>query len=674
MIMKTINRINAFLLACAALFVVSCDDPNVTPTPNFPEKKEFIKNAGETVELSFDANLAWELSLSAPTSQFWFLEGGIKLTSWSGDAGQQNVTVHITDVASLETDYNCEVSMTMGGQTQVIATIKVVADQAYFKVYPAVWDEQTGYWKYDDNGVVYASEASSTLDMKFDQESMNYTIPAKVESNFVWSLPLSADAAWLDAVAEQKAGVNEVVFTAKPSAYPEGGATASVSIQKTGVAADAPETALTVKIGDYRSICVLGADTPIVFGSEGNYADEDITGYTLFAAEGVEVSFAEMMDVGGYDDNVLWLDYEMNPAEEQTLTGKIKEYELKIFVRANSGAQRTAELLVKTADKAESGFLSDDWSSPAEGVYSFAIEQDGAAGSMGGPLANVSGGVDALKEMTFELLPKSANKWYYDEFGTDYVYRLNTSKATASISFEEISDAYTYEISSVHNATAQRSTKDEWWVKYTAADGKLTLKLDPVTGNDWTEAEDDKYAENQAGDNFSKTNLKYEGAYLLVKNGDETVAVIDCVYDPSAVPVSDGLVDFEGEKPAASYVNKITVGDLSEELQDIVLGESLYTTAGRAITTGFAVYTVKVPKAAEVLTLKVLNEPTQGYFIAGSDWVDGFPVDEYKNVLAEDGVFSFTFNDTMAHETVFIVMKRTDNGLLCLTLVHIVKE
>ncbi len=667
--MKTINRI---LFACMALLAISCKDPNVPQTPNFPEKAEFIKKAGETVELSFNANLAWELSLSAPTSQFWFLEGGVKMASWSGAAGQQNVTIHITDVASLETDYNCEVSMTMGGQTQVVASIKVVADEAYMKVYPAVWDDQTNAWKYDDNGLVYASEASSALELKFDEDNMNYTLPAKVESNFVWSLPAS-DVAWLDVVAEQKAGVNEVVFAAKPAEYPDGGATASVNIQKKGVAADAPETALTVKIGDYRNICVLAAETPIVFGSEGNYNDEDITGYTLFAAEGVEVAFASKEDYG-YDDYVMWLDHEMELAQEQTLSGKIREYTLKILVRANSGAQRSAELLIKTADRAESGFISDDFTALSEGVRSYVVEQDGAAGSMGGPLANVSGGVNALKDMTFELLPKSANKWLYDEFSTENVYRLNTSKATASIVFEDILSSYTYEIISTHNATAQKTVKEDWWVKYTAADGKLTVKLDPVSGNDWTEADDDKYAENQAGDNFSKTNLKYEGAYLLVKNGEETVAVIDCVYDPSAVPVSDGLVDFEGEKPAGSYVNKITVGDLTDELEEVVLGESLYNTSGRAISTNFAVYTVKVPKAAQTLALKVLNEPTQGYFIAGSDWVDGFPLDDYNNVMAEDGVFSFTFNDTLPHETVFIVMKRTDNGLLCLTLVHIVKE
>ncbi len=532
--MKTIHKINTLLLACMAMFAVSCVDP-VEPviTPVFPEKQEFIKNAGEAVELSFDANLAWELSLSAPTSQFWFFEGGVKLTSWSGAAGKQNVTIHITDVTSLETDYNCEVSMKMGDQTQVVATIKVVADQAYLKVYPAVWDAEANTWKYDDNGLVYASEPSSILDLKFDDDNMNFTLPAKVESNFTWSLPLSADVAWLDAVAEQKAGVNEVVFAAKPSAYPEGPATASVNVQKKGVAADAPEIALTAKIGDYRSILIMNAEAPIVFGSEGNIADEDITEYTLFAAEGVEVGFAQKMDYG-YDDYVMWLDHEIELAQEQSLSGKLKEYQLKILVRANIGAQRTAELLIKTADKAESEFLSEDFTSLAEGVHSYAIEQDGAAGTMGGPLADVSGGLDALKEMTFELLPKSANKWYYDEFSAENVYRLTSAKPEASISFEGIPSTYTYEIISAHNATATKTVKERWWVKH-SYDTVLSVVLDPISNNEWTENEDDIYAENQAGNNFSKDNLRYEGAYLLIKDGENVVAVIDCVYNPALV-------------------------------------------------------------------------------------------------------------------------------------------
>ncbi len=677
--MKNISyMIKSVILTGVMVLSASCNDkPVETIKPNFPESIDFLKNAGETVELSIEPNMAWELSIDAPVTEFWFEKAGVKRSTLTGSEGSNTVTIHITEEVSLDEDYTCTVSMTMGEETRPVATIKVAAGELHFKIYPAIWDDEAGDWKYDENGLVYSSEAKTGISLAFKEEDMNFECPAKVEANFGWSVP-ATEAAWLEPVGEQKEGIVEVVFTAKDTAYPDGGASDVVLnvTRKNGNPAEDNIT-LTASIPDYRNICIPMGDweSSFIYGNAGNfdgdYESESIDTYYFFAAEGAEVAVAKFAS-GTWDDYVEWLECEKLPATGEDSSKKIREQGFKLIVRPNSyGPARSAYILVKTADKAGSNFFTSDWTSLAEGVYCYTIEQDGADGLMGGPLAEVSGGIDALKEMTFELLPKSSNKWFYENFGTDHVYRLTSSKTTAEISFEYIPASYTYEIISSDNATAEQSVKTDWWIKYTAPKSdadKLTIKLDPVSGNSWTEAEKDKYASNQA-DGFSQTSLRYEGAYLLIKNGGKVMAAVDCIYDPTAVPVTDGLVDFAGTKPASSYVNKITIGDLSASLQEAISGAALYTTTARPISdplnTSYPVYKVKVPKSAESVTIKVLNEPNSGYFIPekpAPDWVTSSAFD--------DGQVTFTFSDSNAHEIVYTAMQ---SGL-CVALITIVKE
>ncbi len=673
--MKNISDIikNAIMIGIMFCFA-SCEEKTPEPIiPNFPESQEFLKSAGETVELSIEPNMAWELSLDAPATRFWFEEAGVKRSSLTGSAGQEKVIVHITEEISLDEDYICTVSMTMNDETRTIASIKVVAGTPYFKVYPAVWDNEAETWKSDDNGIVYSAEATDRFRLEFDGDLWNFTCPAKIESNFEWSIP-ATDLAWLEPVGETGKGVTEIVFAAKASAFPDGAVSdAALNVVRKNSASDGEKTVLKASIPDYRKIYIpmggLGTES-IIFSNAGNYEEEEVNPHYFYAADGVQVCLATKESYG-YDDNVTWLDFELTPADALAESPKFREQQLKIMARANGGATRNAYVLIKTADKAESGFFTSDFSGLAEGVISIKIEQDGAEGILEGILSNVNGGIDALKEMTFERLSKSANTWLYEEFEAASVYRLASSKPTAAISFEGIPASYTYEVISTDNATAQKAAREDWWIKYTAPESAadmLTVRLDPISGNSWTEVEADKYAENQA-DGFSQSSLKYEGAYLLIKDGDKVAAVVDCVYDPAAVPVTDGVVDFVGTRPAGSYVNMITIGNLSESLQEAISGAALYTTTAKPISdplnTAFPVYKVKVPKSAETITLMIQNDPNSGYFIPerpAPKWIASSSINA--------GEVTFTFSDSEAHEIVYTAMQYG----LCVALIAIVKE
>ena len=82
------------LMATLCLGACSDDDDDNVATA-FPAKQTFNCDANETKELTFQANASWTLT----SSELWcrFVVDGVEEYSLSGGAGQQKVTLKITD-------------------------------------------------------------------------------------------------------------------------------------------------------------------------------------------------------------------------------------------------------------------------------------------------------------------------------------------------------------------------------------------------------------------------------------------------------------------------------------------------------------------------------------------------------------------------------------------------
>ncbi len=675
---STIWKAAAAVFMGVAILATSCTEKEELK-PAFPETQNLVKEAGGTVELTIAPNMAWELSLSAANNLFWFEEAGVNRSTLSGAAGETTVTIYITDEKPLGADYNCDVTMTMGGESKVIATIMVAGDTPSFKVYPAIWNAEANDWTYAANGYdyVYANEPATSVSLKFDNEMMNFICPAKVVANYAWSVPAAADVPWLAPVQETAAGTQEVIFTAKADAFPAGGAeNAVVDVRRRDSETTDPETTLTVSIGDYQSIVVpvskeIANGESILYSAEGNFDpssieyDENydanleaminsIEPVAFYVADGCDFCIATKMSYGGYDNYVTWADFELiEPSTEPS--GLIHEQQIRLFIRPNQGQARQALLLIKPADKADSGFFTSDWSEIAEGVISIPIEQEGASGMLAGPLAYVTGGVESLEGMSFELLPKSQNKFLYDEFGCQYVYKLISNNPYSLISFDGVPTDYTYEILSYNNATGQYSTKESWWIKYFAPEPEieepLSIKLDPDSMNYWDAVEDDKYAENQV-EGFDFQNIKYMGAYLLIKDGDSTIAVVDCTYDINASFGSADLISFADEAPEGGSINVITVNDLPGNLIEAILGSYLYDASTFSpVNESYTVYEVRVPASTKSITLNVPGDAVAGYFIPeDTTWVTAPD-------SIDGGQLTFTFTEHNANIAAYNLIK-----------------
>ena len=84
-----------FVVLAFCLVFVACsdDDDKKQGDPIFPEVQKISCAVGETVELTFNANMNWKLSSSA----LWckFVVGGELMNSCSGETGEQIGRAHV---------------------------------------------------------------------------------------------------------------------------------------------------------------------------------------------------------------------------------------------------------------------------------------------------------------------------------------------------------------------------------------------------------------------------------------------------------------------------------------------------------------------------------------------------------------------------------------------------
>lgn len=177
---NTILHWTSVLLASAALMLSGCtssdeEAPEVT-TPVFPELASLTIPAGETFcEVTFTPNMDWTVSIptDAETSRWFKLSDGVmESTSISGRASSEPVTVQVTtiDQESFDLSPVCEVSLTMGGQTKIIAQITRGTAAREFELYLSKYST-------DDDDFIMPYEFDETPLAKYDGTEAPTTAP-----------------------------------------------------------------------------------------------------------------------------------------------------------------------------------------------------------------------------------------------------------------------------------------------------------------------------------------------------------------------------------------------------------------------------------------------------------------------------------------------------------------
>lgn len=217
--MKTkILHWTSVLLASSALLLSACSEDNgkdtSDPTPVFPDMATLNIPAGETsCNVSFTPNMDWTVSIptDAETSEWFKLSDGVvETSSISGKASTEPVTIQVitTNQDVYDETPSCEVSLTMGGQTQVIAKVTRQIAAREFDIYLSgfLTDEgtQEAYdfsFEYSETPVAKYTESSApevapegAPELIWFTGKTGYMQVFKAESNFEW---LASTSDWL---------------------------------------------------------------------------------------------------------------------------------------------------------------------------------------------------------------------------------------------------------------------------------------------------------------------------------------------------------------------------------------------------------------------------------------------------------------------------------------------
>ena len=217
------KKINIILAALAALaFFASCEKPQPdgpdTPeiTVTFPALVEdYEVSPGEKLALTFTPSKDWTIAVPSDNLQwFWIADGTFKLDQRSGKASTEPVTVNIGVSETEEFDMNrsCDVTLTIGEESKVIAKYMRPAKERTLALYMAELDD-AGEFKLDEDGVsyVYSTAEASSVTLAWSASDADFRAPLRVESNGEWTVTYPE---WLTVnVPEKTTGVTEIILT-----------------------------------------------------------------------------------------------------------------------------------------------------------------------------------------------------------------------------------------------------------------------------------------------------------------------------------------------------------------------------------------------------------------------------------------------------------------------------
>lgn len=538
-------------LLALAMVSSSCNGHDIPEevTPIFPEQVNETIEPGADYELVINPNLAWEVAISGDTEYFRLISRGEPLPVVSGQAGEHTLVVEaILDESDFE-QRQCTLTMTMGQEEKVIAVFTKNGRDRIFNVYPV--NIVDGDFEYGDDGYVFSETETSEISLTY--KNGDFQTYFKVTANFDWRLKEVPE--WV----EVNAGVGGYVDASKANVpgvvslrgvnpkYPvEGGEGKLVFIIDDGSENPAEvEADITLSIGASKDIFEVQMPASAKFNKDGAYFNEMNGEYSeniplkgsVTGVDGVKV-YAVAFDASGcyivgssdpaypvYD----WVNISLSEDEDNVL----KNREIKVSVKANSGNARSAGILVipgtVSVTSPEDDILNDSYDDIREEFLQYVyttLSQEGKSGGSEGGLVSADNASLASKGARFDVLDASSseNEWIsiVDEMfnvGTENYYQLTVTKPMGSYQLKfgkELWGALMYEVSDEGFLVESETS----WLEPSESSFFITLSED--------DAYMDKYIVCQTGD----------------ENSDDMVnfAVIKVYYDPEA-GIGGGNVD-----------------------------------------------------------------------------------------------------------------------------------
>ena len=529
------NNISGFFAALvmgSALFAASCEKPSEeTPAPEFPQLIEKTVAPGESVTIPVQANLDWEISVPENGLQwFWIQDGAFQLYRLSGKAGEAEVVIGVSATEEFDNDRVCEVTMTMGGESKVIARLVRPSKEKHLTVYAAVVVDGEVQFNETGDSYLYETEEAESLDMIWT--GSEFRLPIKVESNYNWSIK-TPEWARVD-VPSDGVGEKNLIVYGVPSAYPLDAASGKLQF----MSGEKVVKEYVVNIPGCKDIFSYKMDmsiTELEFNYQGQikvatgFIDGPASGY-VSGADGIRVIALSRNESGFSADAPSWL--EVNVAEYDRTEGAdvLQQRNFTVSVALNEGDNRHAALLflpptltVATSDLFEGTEIKEEYKQYSVPVTQLSSDQEFIS-MLANPSDMAAGGA------TFAV---SENEDLYSRFGqTRYAYELVYTNQYARDNARMI----------FTSAVTSYKVFDE--------NGFLSMTLD----------EDMK---GGVVDMVSET--AQTGHVVLYGTEGNVLAVIECRFDPEEIIGEVADVAFIGESVMYAPMVGATLEDVSED-------------------------------------------------------------------------------------------------------------
>lgn len=214
------NTLFISLLSLACLFG-GCEEPaEEVITPAFPEKVSATVAAGEQFEFTIAPNMPWTMKIpTEATTHFKFIKGESELYTLRGNAGEHQIVVAVSDIEEFDTVRVCEIEMTMGEETHVVAVLTRGGKERSLDIYVAEYDTTEGTFVTDtDNKYVYSTTAAGSIEWVWSNEQWMQRL--MVDANFGWELGDNTPAWLLLNKTKGRAGQTELFLRVNKEALP----------------------------------------------------------------------------------------------------------------------------------------------------------------------------------------------------------------------------------------------------------------------------------------------------------------------------------------------------------------------------------------------------------------------------------------------------------------------
>ena len=489
-IMKTNFWKSAAGLVLGLTAMVACeDDKPVVVDPVFPsEVIEQNVAASEEVEIKFEANLDWELSIPASEqNKYWLDDAGMPASKVSGKAGNQTVTVVFSEDEYYDANVVCEVTLSMGGQSKVIAKLTRLAINRTLEVYTA----KIGEWGFDDEFNTTKAEAIELTTFEGDPL---YAMPVKVVANFDWNLSLPAwckgevvaEGAAAESLSGKAGQAVELVLAANLTAEVKDGAS---DFAKFIDAADNSKTIeIALSLPAFADRLEVSEPASLDFAVDGTSARPSIS-YVL----GMEGFVVRALGFNGewHDTSYAdWVTAEIengNPESTEVLTLSAVYFS----AAENTGKERVADIFIFPASMANvAADAICDINSPTcaflpeyEKYYVGRLTQAGKAAPYISEYNDMMSGVETNKAT---LTTYEASQWWASMVGglaVNNQYELTYWDQSSELTFNFDSPYASYKIFDYDFNEVTGAALDTFWIWFTSWSDKGKVMMDPSLFN-----------------------------------------------------------------------------------------------------------------------------------------------------------------------------------------------